>query len=62
MKEIDYVELYAKKLKEDPSLFEQQKMLIDSQITGSRSLFENMFKGEDFKEKAREYLRGIGLL
>ncbi len=61
MKEIDYVELYAEKLKNDNSLFKQQKMLIESQLKASSSLFRNMFKGEDYKKKAREYLKGIGL-
>jgi len=61
--DMDYVELYAEKLKKDPSLFKQQKMLIDSQIKASQSLFTNMFGvGEEFKKNAREYLKGIGLL
>ncbi|HLC89056.1 MAG TPA: hypothetical protein VJG49_03390 [Candidatus Nanoarchaeia archaeon] len=62
MKEIDYVELYARELKKNPALFRQQKMLIESQYNASRSLFRNMFQGEDYNQKAREYLRGIGLL
>tara|TARA_Y100000310_G_scaffold92989_1_gene90568 strand:+ start:1948 stop:2136 length:189 start_codon:yes stop_codon:yes gene_type:complete len=62
MKEIDYVKLYAEELKKNPALFKQQKMLIESQYKASRSLFRNMFKGEDYKKKAREYLKGIGLL
>jgi hypothetical protein len=61
MKEIDYVELYAKKLREDNSLFMQQKKLIESQLRGSSSLFARMFS-DDFKVKARNYLRGIGLI
>ncbi len=62
MKEIDYVEWYALELKKNPELFKQQKMLVESQYKASRSLFRNMFKGEDYNQKAREYLRGIGLL
>ncbi len=61
IKEIYYVEMYARKLIEDPSLFSQQKMLIDSQLQGSRSLFRNMFSG-NYKENARRYLRGRGIL
>ena len=36
---LDYVEMYANKLKEDNRLFAQQKMLIESQLKGSASLF-----------------------
>ena len=61
MKEIDYVELYAKKLREDNSLFQQQRILIEAQLQGSSSLFKKMFSG-NFKAKARKYLRGIGLI
>ena len=59
---IDYVELYANKLKYDNSLFKQQKMLIESQLKASSSIFRNMFAGDDFKEKARAYLKSIGVL
>lgn len=61
MTDLDYVELYAKKLKEDSSLFKQQKMLIESQMKSSSDVFNNMF-GENFKVNARKYLRGIGLI
>lgn len=57
--DMDYVELYAKKLKEDNSLFRQQKKLIESQLKSSSSLFKNMFGKADFKENARKYLRKI---
>ena len=60
--DIDYVELYANKLKYDNSLFKQQKMLIESQLRASSSIFRNMFAGDNFKEKARAYLKSIGLL
>jgi hypothetical protein len=60
--EIDYVTLYAEKLLYDPSLFKQQKMLIESQMKASASLFRHFGTGEEFKKNAREYLRGIGLL
>ena len=61
MKDIDYVELYAKKLLADHTLFAQQKKLIESQLQGSSSLFKTMFS-EDFKYNARVYLKTIGLL
>jgi len=61
MNDLEYVEFYAEKLKEDGSLFRQQKILIESQLKSSQSLFKNMF-GEDFKTNARKYLKAIGLL
>ncbi|MEK6922778.1 MAG: hypothetical protein AABX08_03200 [Nanoarchaeota archaeon] len=61
--DLDYVEFYAKKMKEDDSLFKQQKILIESQLESSSSLFKNMFgKGDNFKSNAREYLKSIGLI
>ncbi len=59
--QLDYVEFYANMLKADCTHFEQQKMLIDSQLQASSSLFKRMFAG-DFKAKARNYLRGVGML
>tara|TARA_Y100000310_G_C20534166_1_gene740002 strand:+ start:729 stop:929 length:201 start_codon:yes stop_codon:yes gene_type:complete len=60
---LDYIELYANRLKEDSSLFKQQKLLINSQLKGSASLFKNMFgTGEEFKTNARKYLKSIGLI
>jgi len=61
-KEIDYVTLFAERLKKDPTLFTQQKMLIESQLHSSNEFFAKLFSGKDFKKGAREYLRGIGLL
>jgi len=60
--DIDYVELYAKKLKEDKTLFQQQKTLIESQLHSSRTTFSKFGTGDEFKAKAREYLRGTGFL
>ena len=40
MKDIDYVELYAKKLLADHTLFAQKKRLIESQLQGSSYLFK----------------------
>ncbi|MBI3051174.1 hypothetical protein HYY74_01830 [Candidatus Woesearchaeota archaeon] len=59
---MDYVELYAKALRQDNRHFAQQKMLIESQMKSSSQLFGRMFGGPDFKEKAREYLRKVGLI
>jgi hypothetical protein len=61
--DMDYVELFAKRLKEDNSLFEQQRMIIESQMKASAELFRNAFgTGEEFKRNARKYLKGIGLI
>jgi len=54
MKDIDYVELYAQKLKNNNALFKQQKMLIEAQLKGSCSLFKNMFAGSDFKKRGEK--------
>jgi len=58
----DYVELYAKKLRKDNTIFAEQKRFIEAQLQGSASLFRKMCRGRDFKACAREYLRGVGLL
>ncbi|MBU0907072.1 MAG: hypothetical protein KKE05_02845 [Nanoarchaeota archaeon] len=61
--DLDYVRLYAEKMRRDNSLFEQQKVLIESQLQSSRSLFQNTFGiGAEFKKNAREYLRKVGLI
>lgn len=60
--DLDYVEIYAEKLKQDGSLFNQQKMLIESQIKASRSLFIKSFGKKNFKENARKYLKRVGIL
>ena len=57
---LDYVEFYARKLKDDNALFEQQRMLINSQLQSSSAVFSKMFEGKDFKAEARKYLRSIG--
>jgi hypothetical protein len=59
--DLDYVEFYSEKLREDSSFFRQQKKLIDSQIKASRELFLNCFgRGEEFKKNARIYLKKLG--
>jgi len=62
--DIDYVELYAEKMKHDKSIFKQQKELIEAQLNSSSDLSKKMFSGNFklFKSKAREYLRAVGLL
>ena len=55
---LDYVELYAENLK----LFEQQKMLIESQLFSSNQLAKKRFGTKNFKINAREHLKKIGLL
>ena len=40
MKDIDYVNLYARGLLADHTLFVQQKRLIESQLQGCPSLFK----------------------
>lgn len=62
MSDLDYVELYAKKLKEDNTFFEQQKMLIESQLHSSQAIFKKKFGNKDFKENARKYLREIQMI
>ena len=59
---LDYIEIYTENLKENSEFFKQQKMIIDSQIKSSRSFFNNLFKGKDFKTEARKYLKERGLL
>ena len=57
---LDYIEIYAEALKNDNGIFKQQKMLIDSQMQSSRSFFKSYFKGQNFKEAARKYLKAVG--
>lgn len=59
--DLDYVELYAKELKNNPELFEQQRKFIEAQIKASKELFLNKF-GNNFNEEARKYLKEIGLI
>ena len=61
--DMDYVELYAKKLSENNSIFEQHRKFINDRFRSSSILFRNMFgTGEEFKTNAREYLRKTGIL
>ncbi|MBI2664929.1 hypothetical protein HYX10_06345 [Candidatus Woesearchaeota archaeon] len=60
--DLDYVTLYAEKLKHNNRLFAQQKVLIESQMRASSSFFASMFGSKNYKENARKYLRSVGLL
>lgn len=59
--DMDFVELYANRLKNDARLFAQQKILIESQMKASQSFFKNAF-GKNFKKGARDYLKKMGLI
>ena len=60
-KDFDYIKFYVEELKKDNKHFEEQKMLIDSQIDAHKSLFSN-WAGPDFKVKARKYLKARGII
>ena len=51
--DLDFVEFYAEELKNNNDLFSQQKVIIDSQIKASLSLFSNMFGTKNFKKKSK---------
>lgn len=61
LNDLDYVKIYSEKLKEDNRLFAQQKLLIESQLKSSSTLFKKMFK-KSFKLNARKYLKDAGFL
>jgi len=60
--DLDYVELYAEKLKKNNKFFKQQKELIDSQLSASSDLTRKRFPGKDFKTQIRSHLRDIRVL
>ena len=60
--DLDYVEIYAEKLKENPKFFKQQKKLIESQLKSSSELIKQRFPKENFKISMRNHLRKIGIL
>ena len=63
LKEIDYIAFYVDQLKENPDkYFEQQRMLINSQLQISHEMAKKRFGDSNFKENARKYLREIGIL
>lgn len=45
-KDLDYVEVYAEKLKHNSELFKQQKELIESQLSISSALTKKGFQGK----------------
>ncbi len=56
--ELDYVQIYSEKLKNDSNAFKQHKKFIESQYKGSASLFSKSFgRGNTFKKNARIYLK-----
>jgi len=59
--DLDYVEIYAKKLRENPKFFKQQKELIESQLLSSLNLTKKRFSKENFKTLARAHLKEIGV-
>ncbi len=61
LNDLDYVRIYSEKLKKDNRFFAQQKLLIESQLKSSSTLFKKMFK-KNFKLNARKYLKDAGFL
>lgn len=59
--DLDYIEIYAEKLRENPEFFKQQKELIDSQLSSSSELAKKRFSRENFKVQARAHLKEIGV-
>ena len=60
--DLDFVEHYARLMKEDSRVFKQQKMLIESQMKSSKEVFKQRFDNGDFKKEARKYLKDVGLI
>ncbi|NOZ80182.1 MAG: hypothetical protein GXP63_00795 [DPANN group archaeon] len=60
----EYVRLYAERLRNDSSLFRQQKEFLESQYAASRSIFRDRFGDDEkiFRKKARQYLKKRALL
>ena len=58
-----FVELWAKKLKEDSSLFKVHKEFIESQMRINSLLLRSVFgEGEEYKKNVREFLRKFGAI
>jgi len=60
--DLDYIEVYAKKLRENPEFFKQQKELIESQLSSSSDLTKKRFSKENFKTQVRAHLKEIGVV
>lgn len=61
-RDLELVEYFAERLKNDNSLFEIEKKLIESHLNSINNYFKNKFGDKNFKENARKYLREIGLI
>ena len=59
--DLDYIKIYAEKLRENPKFFKQQKELIESQLSSSSDLTKKRFSRENFKVQARAHLKEIGV-
>ncbi len=60
LNDVDYVELYALKLREDNRFFRQQKIIIESQMKSSKEIFRRKFgSGKRFRINARAYLKKL---
>ncbi len=59
--DLDYIEIYAEKLRENPEFFKQQKELIESQLSSSSDLTKKRFSKENFKAQVRAHLKEIGV-
>lgn len=59
--DLDYIEVYAKKLIENQEFFKQQKELIESQLLSSSALTKQRFSKENFKAQVRAHLKEIGV-
>lgn len=59
--DLDYIEVYAEKLRENPEFFKQQKELIDSQLSSSSELAKKRFPKENFKFQVRAHLKEMGI-
>ena len=59
--DLDYIVVYAEKLKENPKFFKQQKELIETQLSSSAALAKQRFSKENFKTEVRAHLKEIGV-
>lgn len=62
LRESEFVEYFAIRLRDDNRLFLLQKKLIESYLHSLDNYFKNKFGDKNFKENARKYLRKIGLI
>ena len=62
LRELEFIEYFAIKLRNDNRLFLLQKKLIESYLHSLHNYFKNKFGDKNFKENARKYLKKIGLI